>query len=214
MSASTTFSTDLELLRRHVPAAAFPVVVNWLRRNPVLVRIAKPRQTKLGDYRSATRTQPHRVSVNSDLNKYGFLVTLIHEFAHYTTFVRWRRWKDPHGAHWKSEYARLMRPFMTRAVFPADVLRALENHLRDAPASSCTDHELMRVLRKYDRDPRPLLEELPERSLFRFNERIFVKGPQLRKRYKCHCLNDRRTYFIDPLAEVHIHSLILTRKAS
>ena len=208
------FSTDLDLLRRHLPAAAYPVVVNWLRRNPVLVRIVKPRQTKLGDYRSATRTQPHRVSVNADLNKYAFLVTLIHEFAHYTTYVRTRRWKDPHGSYWKSEYARLMRPFMSRQVFPADVLRAMEHHLFDAPASSCTDHGLMRVLRKYDRDPRPLLEELPERSVFRFNERIFVKGPQLRKRYKCHCLNDRRTYFIDPLAEVHMHQQFQTRKAS
>ena len=107
-----------------------------------------------------------------------------------------------------------MRPFMSRQVFPADVLRALESHLMDAPASSCTDQELMRVLRKYDADPRPLLEELPERTLFRFNERIFVKGPQLRKRYKCHCLNDRRIYFIDPLAEVHIHTPLQARKAS
>ncbi len=152
--------------------------------------------------------------MNSDLNKYAFLVTLIHEFAHYTTYIRSRRWKDPHGPMWKSEYAKLMRPFMSRAVFPADVLRALEYHLADAPASSCTDHELMRVLRKYDRDPKPLLEELPERTMFQFNERIFVKGPQLRKRYKCHCLNDRRTYFIDPLAEVHLHSPLTARKAS
>jgi hypothetical protein len=208
------FANDLEILRRQLPAAAFPVVLHWLRRNPILVRIVPPRQTKLGDYRSATRTLPHRVSVNSDLNKYAFLVTLIHEFAHYTTYIRSRRWKDPHGPFWKGEYARLMRPFMSRAVFPADVLRALEHHLTDAPASSCTDHDLMRVLRKYDRDPRPLLEELPERTLFRFNERIFVKGPQLRKRYKCHCLNDRRIYFIDPLAEVHLHSPLSARKAS
>jgi len=202
-----------EPLRGHVPAAAWPVVLNWLRRNPVQVRIAKPRTTKLGDFRSATRSQPHRVSVNADLNKYAFLVTLVHEFAHYSTHVKTRRWTAPHGAVWKSEYHRLMRPFMSRDVFPADVLKALEGHLHDAPASSCTDVHLMRVLRKYDRDPRPMLEEIPERAVFRFNERIFVKGPQLRKRYKCHCLNDRRVYFIDPLAEVHVHGPLVVRKA-
>ena len=207
-------STDPELLRRHIPAAAWPVVVNWLRRNPVQVRISKPRSTKLGDYRSATSTRPHRVSVNADLNKYAFLVTLVHEFAHYTTYMRSRRWTSPPGPVWKSEYHRLMRPFMSRAVFPADVLKALEHHLYDAPSSSCTDQELMRVLRKYDRDPRPMLEELPERSVFRFNDRIFVKGPQLRKRYKCHCLNDRRVYLIDPVAEVHVHGPLVVRKAS
>jgi SprT protein len=205
---------DTELLRQHIPAAAYPVVVQWLRRNPVLLRIVRPRQTKLGDYRSATRTQPHRVTVNNDLNKYAFLVTLVHEFAHYSTYVRTKRWAQPHGTAWKNEYHRLMRPFMSRAVFPADVLHALEHHLTDAPASSCTDHELMRVLRRYDPDPRPMLEELPDRSVFRFNDRIFVKGPQLRKRYKCHCLNDRRIYFIDPLAEVHVHGPMIARKAS
>jgi hypothetical protein len=207
-------SNDPELLRRHLPAAAWPVVLNWLRRNPVQVRITPPRITKLGDYRSASGSQPHRVSVNADLNKYAFLVTLVHEFAHYTAHMRSRRWVAPHGPVWKSEYQRLMRPFMSRAVFPADVLHALEHHLFDAPASSCTDHRLMRVLRNYDRDPRPMLEELPERSVFRFNDRIYVKGPQLRKRYKCHCLNDRRVYFIDPLAEVHVHGPLVVSKAS
>lgn len=205
---------DPDILRRQLPAGAWPIVVNWLRRNPVQVRISPPRSTKLGDYRSATRTLPHRVSVNGDLNKYAFLVTLVHEFAHYSTYIKNRRWTSPHGRSWKQEYHRLMRPFMTRAVFPADVLQALEQHLHDAPASSCTDHDLMRVLRKYDRDPRPMLEEIPERSVFRFNERIFVKGPQLRKRYKCHCLNDRRIYLIDPLAEVHVHGPLIVRKAS
>lgn len=207
-------AADLERLRDHLPAAAFPVVVNWLRRNPVQVRLSPPRATKLGDFRVATRTLPHRVSVNTDLNRYAFLVTLIHEFAHYTTIVVSRRWKNPHGEHWKQEYRRLMRPFMSREVFPADVLRALDKHLADAPSSSCTDHQLMRVLRRYDRSPGLYLEEIAEQTVFRFNQKLFVKGPQLRKRYKCRCLNDRRTYFIDPLAEVHVEQAWPTRRAS
>lgn len=207
-------TSNPELLRKQLPAAAWVVVEHWLRRNPLEVRISKPRTTKLGDYRAASGTQPHRVSVNSDLNKYAFLVTLIHEFAHYTTYIKSRRWTAPHGRVWKMEYQLLMRPFMSRSVFPADVLKALEHHLTDAPASSCTDKDLMRVLRKYDRDPQPMLEEIPERSVFRFNDRIFVKGQQLRKRYKCHCLNDRRIYLIDPLAPVHVNGPLVVRKAS
>lgn len=204
---------DPEELRRYLPAGAWPVVSQWLRRNPVQVRIARPRTTKLGDFRCATRTQPNRVSVNADLNKYAFLVTLVHEFAHFSVHMRTRRWTAPHGPVWKAEYHRLMRPFMSRAVFPADVLHALEHHLTDAPASSCTDLGLMRVLRRYDRDQRPMLDEIPERAVFRFNDRIFVKGPQLRKRFKCHCLNDRRVYLIDPLAEVHVNGPLIVRKA-
>lgn len=201
-------------LRAHLPAKAWPVVQAWLQRHPVQVKVAAPRHTKLGDYRPATRTLPHRVSVNCDLNKYAFLVTLVHEFAHYSTVAKTRRWRNPHGAFWKGEYQRLMRPFMSPEVFPADVLHALHHHLTDAPAASCTDHELMRVLRRYDPDPRPFLEDLQENSIFRFNRRLYVKGPRLRKRFRCRCLNDRRIYFIDPLAEVHVDRPAGARAAS
>lgn len=206
-------STDILALRAHVPAASWPVIVSWLRRNPVLVRLSRSRKTKLGDYRVGGNQAPHRITVNDDLNKYAFLTVLVHEFAHYSTFAKFKR-HQPHGKEWKAEYKRLMSPFMSREVFPADVLHALEEHLQDAPSSSCTDHQLMRVLRRYDADPLPFLEELRESTVFRFQQKLFVKGPQMRKRYKCRCLNDRRLYFIDPTAEVHVERPVQMRRAS
>src|SRR5690242_14927170 len=206
-------ATDILRLRLQLPAAAYPVVLNWLRRNPVIVRVSKPRASKLGDYRTGNRTQPHRISVNSDLNKYAFLVVLVHEFAHYNTFQKFKR-HQPHGREWKAEYKRLMKPFLSREIFPGDVLHALEHHLHDAPSSSCTDHDLMRTLRRYDRDPLPFLEELAETTIFRFNQRLFVKGPRMRTRFRCRCLNDRRVYFIDPTAEVQLQQAVAARRAS
>lgn len=206
-------TTDILRLQAHLPRHAWPVVAQWLRRNPVLVRISPPRATKLGDYRVATRTLRHRISVNEDLNRYAFLVVLVHEFAHYATFQKYRR-HEPHGTEWKAEYKRLMRPFLSREVFPPDVLRALTVHLSDAPSSSCTDHDLMRVLRRYDRDPLPFLEELPNNTVFRFNGKLFVKGQQLRKRFRCRCLNNRRIYLIDPTAEVQLDRPLASRRAS
>jgi len=206
-------TTDILRLRAQLPRAAWPVVENWLRRNPVAVRVSRPRITKLGDYRTSSRSQPHRITVNEDLNKYSFLVVLVHEFAHFTTFQKYRR-HQPHGAEWKAEYKRLMRPFLSREVFPADVLRVLEAHLHDAPSSSCTDHGLMRVLRRYDREPRPFLEELEESTVFSFNQKLFVKGRRMRTRFRCRCLNDRRIYFIDPTAEVHLEHPLAARRAS
>ncbi len=206
-------TTDILGLQAHLPRRAWPVVEQWLRRNPVQVRISPPRSTKLGDYRVANRTQGHRISVNEDLNRYAFLVVLVHEFAHYATFQKFRR-HAPHGAEWKTEYKRLMRPFLSREVFPADVLRMLVLHLDDAPSSSCTDHGLMRVLRRYDPEPRPFLEELEDNTVFRFNDKLFVKGRQLRKRFRCRCLNNRRIYLIDPTAEVHLEQPLASRRAS
>ncbi|HQW85695.1 MAG TPA: zinc-dependent peptidase, partial [Flavobacteriales bacterium] len=71
-----------EALRERLPAGAVPVVLDWLQRNRVQVRITPRRATKLGDYRTPVGGGPARISVNRDLNPYAFLVTLVHEFAH------------------------------------------------------------------------------------------------------------------------------------
>jgi SprT protein len=205
---------DPDHLRRHLPPAAWPIVLQWLQQHPVRVHVVRPRRSKLGDYRSGAPGRPHRITVNNDLNPYAFLVTLVHEFAHHTAFERTKGWKDPHGPEWKADYQRLMRPYLSRMIFPDDVLHALERHLCRPAASSCADTTLMRVLRRYDLEPRPMLEELPDRTVFRFHDRLFVKGPKLRKRFRCQCLNDRRIYLIDAVAEVHLNAPLIVRKAS
>jgi len=204
---------DLQRLRGHLPQAAVSMVEEWLRRHPVHERIARTRASKLGDYRPGHGGRPHRISVNRELNPYAFLVTLGHEMAHHHTFLRHPR-HLPHGPEWKAAYREAMRPYLSPLVFPQDVLNTLQQHLEDAPGSSCADHGLMRVLRRYDAEPKPFLEDLRESTIFLFNRKLFVKGPGLRTRYRCQCLNDRRTYLIDRMAEVHVEHPFPTRRAS
>jgi hypothetical protein len=201
-------------LRSHLPPAAWPMVEQWLHEHPVRVKVSRPRQSKLGDFRPAHGKLPAVITVNEDLNPYAFLVTLVHEFAHSSVIDRTRSLRDPHGREWKLEYHRLMRPFLTTAVFPSDVLRVLEQHLRNAPASSCADPGLLRALRRYDTDPSVHLEDLREHTIFRLHRKLYVKGTRLRKRFRCRCLNDRRLYLIDPLAVVHVDQAAYLRAAS
>lgn len=198
-------------LRRRLPEGAYPVVLDWLQHNRVAVRVSAPRRSKLGDYRGPAAGRPARISVNGDLNPYAFLVTLVHEFAHHAVFERHGRRALPHGAEWKGEYAGLMAPYLTPVVLPADVVAVLRGHLTDAPASSCADPALVRVLRRYDERPLPVLEDLAERTVFRFGDRLYVKGPVRRSRVACRCLNDRRTYVIDRLAGVQVEAPLHTR---
>ncbi len=207
------YANDLDTLRKHLPEAAWPPVQAWLQQHPLSVQVVKPRRTKLGDYRGSFRGEAPRITVNNDLNPYAFLVTLVHEFAHHSTFLVARR-AEPHGLEWKSEYQRLMRPFLSPAVLPTDVLLALGTHMRSASASSCTDRRLMRALLRHETEPKLVLEHLPERALFHYNGSIFVKGPRLRKRYRCRCLNNRRIYLMDPLVHVHTHDPALVGHAS
>lgn len=203
-------ATGPEALRERLPAGAVPVVLDWLHRNQVQVRITPRRATKLGDYRTPGAGRPARISVNGDLNPYAFLVTLVHEFAHHATFERSGPRVRPHGLEWKRTYKELMRPYLAPTVLPGDVRTILTHHLNDAPASSCSDPALVRVLRRYDERVLPLLDELPEHTVFRFNERLFVKGSVRRSRVSCRCLNDRRLYTIDRLAGVELEAPLPT----
>ena len=73
------------VLSKYLPANFIEIVVELLVKHPVKFRVAKPRKTKLGDFR-ANRDGLHQITVNGDLNPYSFLITTIHEFAHLVTF--------------------------------------------------------------------------------------------------------------------------------
>lgn len=165
--------------------------------------ITRERSSKLGDYRHPTSTSGHRVSVNGSLNPYAFLITFIHEMAHLTAFEKFRNKVPPHGEEWKQEFRELMQPYLRSEVFPEPLLTVLTHHMRNPKSSTVRDAALMRELRMFDR-PRQtvLLEELPMDARFILQSREFIKGDQLRKRFRCVECGSGRKYLISPIAEV------------
>lgn len=195
---------DIEALSQYVPAATAEPLLDCINYHQAVLKISRSRSTKLGDYRPPLHGKPHRISVNHDLNKYAFLVTLVHEIAHMTNWVKHQNTVKPHGQEWKAEFKALMDPFLQPDIFPHDVLAALKSYMMNPAASSCTDSHLMRMLKNYDEGPAPIyLEELPADALFTINrKKVFRKGQQQRKRFKCLEIRSQRWYLIHPMAEV------------
>jgi len=197
----------LEAIKKYIPAPAAQPVLDYLQRYKVHLTITRDRKSVLGDYRHATLYKAHRISVNGSLNPYNFLITLIHELAHLVTFIEYRNKVLPHGAEWKRVYAELLRDFLNKEIFPDEILKALSVSLHDLPASSCSDDNLMRILRKYDRRESGLVmvEQLPEGRLFDIGKgKIFKKGKKLRKRFQCVEVETGKVYLFSPLYEVKI----------
>lgn len=191
-------------LSKYIPAPAVPLLAQWVMGYGVHLRITKARNSKLGDYRHPFGKDGHRITVNHNLNPYSFLITLVHEIAHLTTWNKYQNRVAPHGAEWKNEYKTLMREVVKLNVFPADVYDALVAYMQNPAASSCSDEDLLRTLRKYDEGTEHFhLEELEENTLFALdNGMVMRKGPKSRKRYKCYEVNLKRYYMVSPLAEV------------
>ena len=194
-------------LSKYMPEAAAPILSKWIQDTGCQFRVAKSRSTKLGDYTAPFRGAPHKISVNHDLNKYAFLITSIHEFAHLMTWQSHKHRVKPHGEEWKSNYKMLMQPFLKLNVFPTDVLVAIVNYMDNPAASSCTDLSLYRILKTYDTQISNVLtlEAIAENSIFAIKGgRVFQKKEKLRKRYKCIELSSNKIYLFHPIAEVFI----------
>ena len=181
-------------------------IIEILEKHNCELKISRPRKTKLGDFRASNAKHINPViTINNNLNQHAFAVTLLHEIAHLLTWVKydWRKIK-PHGQEWKQEFKSLLVKHIRD--FPEDVQDALLVYLQNPKASSCTDTNLQKVLKKYNSNNTntTYLEDLEIGSKFLLNNKTFVSVSKLRKRYKCEDVNSKRMYYVSPLAEVDL----------
>lgn len=194
----------LEYLDNYLPAGASETLLAYLHRYKVHLTITRTRKSILGDYRHATGSDHHRISVNGNLNKYAFLITLIHEIGHLITFQQYGNRVNAHGKEWKLAYRKVLEDFLRLKLFPADLNQALLKSLHDLPASSCSDVNLTRVLKNYDaKTKNVLVEDIPEGTQFKTEDgKIFIRGKQIRKRIECADIGSGKKYLFSPVYEV------------
>src|SRR5690606_74763 len=138
------------LLSDYLPAGTYAPVLQYLRQYKVPLTLARERRSVLGDYRHRTHHANHSIGVNGDLNKYAFLIKLLHELAHLLCFEQHANKVMAHGREWKMIYGQLLDQFLKHHVFPGDIEKELLLSLKNPAASSCAEDGLLRVLRKYD----------------------------------------------------------------
>jgi len=195
----------LHQLQQFLPDGTFDAVVHYLHFYKIHLTVARERKTILGDYRHRTGFANHRISVNGNLNKFSFIITLVHEIAHLLTFEQYGNKITAHGKEWKTIYAGLLKQFLEQKVFPADIEKELMQSLKNPAASSCAEDDLIRVLRKYDgiTNGYKLVEELAAHSLFKLDDgRVFRREEKQRKRYKCVEVKTGKVYLFSPVYEV------------
>lgn len=191
------------ILRKYVPEQAVVPCLELIRTHGVHLKVVNQRVTRHGDYRLLPGGG-HRITVNATVNKYRFLITLIHEIAHLVAFERFGRRIKPHGIEWKRCFQHLMLPLLRPDIFPSGLLPALASHFRNPRASSSTDHRLSQALMEFDAPTdKTCVCELPQGSIFRlYNGKCFKKGKIRTKRYECLEVGTGRIYLFQPNAEV------------
>lgn len=194
-----------DTLARYIPEHAVKPVFELIVTNQVHLKIVNERQTRHGDYRRALNGK-HEITVNASLNRYKFLITLIHEIAHLVAFEKFGRNIKPHGEEWKITFQRLMVPFIRPEIFPQHLLPLLARHFRNPSASSDTDTTLSLALKQFDQqNDKNYVFEIPYGSVFRIsNGKIFKKIAVRTKRFECVEISTGKTYLFNPNAEVEL----------
>ncbi|VXB18680.1 SprT-like domain-containing protein [Maribacter litoralis] len=195
-----------QTLAKYLPELAVSPCFELIKDSQVHLKIVNERVTRHGDYRRR-KDGKHQITVNASLNKYRFLITLIHEIAHLIAFEKYGRNIKPHGVEWKKTFQYLMLPFIRPEIFPSQLLPLLANHFKNPKASSSTDARLSIALKQFDeqQSDKSYVYELPIGCVFRiYNGKLFKKGNKRTKRYECIEVSSGRVFLFQPNAEVEL----------
>ena len=197
----------IDILKKYIPEPAVDDVVKILFTYKKLhLKITKSRSSKLGDYRKLS-PHKHQISINYNLNQYQFLITLLHEIAHYLTYKHYGPKVKPHGTEWKQTFGNLLQRFIRPEIFPEDVIPELKKYANNPKASTAGDGNLYLKLSRYNEKvdkKTKYIFELQSGQIFALpNGVIYQLQEKRRTRYKCLRLSNKKVYLIHQNAEVY-----------
>ena len=193
----------IDKLSKYLPENSIDLVQEILEEHHIKIKIVKKRTTKHGDFKRFPNGD-FQITINNSLNEYQFLLTLVHEIAHFVTYKQSKRVK-PHGIEWKRNFQHLMLPFVQPSIYPTTILPLLANYLKNPKASTGSDVKLTYALKQFDEmSGKNYIFELNEGSLFNFNGKTYKKGNTRRTRIECLETSSNRIYLFNQNAEIEI----------
>ena len=183
-------------LETYIPSNLVLYVRSLVENEAIDFKVVNQRSTKHGDFRY--NNDRYTITINKTSNKYRFLLTLIHELAHFFVFKN-NRLAKPHGLLWKQKFQSLLNPILNKEYFPINLLSELIDHMKNPKSSFCYDVNLSKKLDLYDNlNHSVYLDQLHDGEIFSYrNLGKFKKINKRRKRYLCLRIdNDKKYLFL------------------
>ncbi len=186
-----------------IPKNSRSQVKKIFKGSDVIIKITKKRITKHGDF-SRKINGASLITINITSNPFRFLITLLHELAHFKVSQSYQYRVKPHGLEWKLTYREILLPFLNPNIFPEPICSLLAHHIKNPKASTDSDFELVMALREYDPPSKKvLIVEIKDGNEFILeNGRVFVKIKQRRKHFECIEKATGKIYVFSPNSEV------------
>jgi len=208
MPKPATLQDYSDFLANYLPDKATPIIADFLFKNKISLKTTRRRATKLGDYAAPNplKGHGHRITINSNLDKYTFLWVMLHEIAHYQVFTKYKRSVKPHGDEFQAALAKNLRFFNERHCFTAETEELIGTFYSRLPLKKALERQIERRFKELAGIAEVrrgiALRELPQGACFSLGKRIFKKLEECRTRCKCLCINDNRLYSVSLEADV------------
>ncbi|WP_341221769.1 SprT-like domain-containing protein [Polaribacter atrinae] len=190
--------------QNYVPLKAIPFIEFLINEHSFTLKIVNQRETKHGDFRQLQDGR-FQITVNNNLNKYQFLLTLVHEIAHHVTHQKFGR-VQPHGKEWKMVFQHLMLPFLSPEIYPMEMLPFLARYFKNPKASTDADADLSLALRGNTAETgKHFIFDIPFGSLFVFKNTIYKRGNKRRTRFECMNMNNKKVYLFNQNVEIEFY---------
>ena len=185
-----------------IPKSSIEYVNSIIQDEEVTIHLKKNRKTKHGDF-SVNKTGTRKITINSELNPYRFLITLLHEISHLFVFKIYGFKVKPHGIEWKTQFKNLLLPVLNNHTFPEQILKPLARYTLNPKASTDSDAKLSYALNQFNVEKKNYVSDLKINSRFTAtNGREYIFLKKLRKRYQCVEIQTNKIYLFNPNAEI------------
>ena len=188
----------------YIPLAAQSQIQTLLNDKDLKITIKKVRKTRHGDYRKL-KNGVHQITVNDNLNPCRFLITLLHEIAHYHTYQFYGNGIQPHGLEWKQMFQKIMLPFLRPDVFPNTILPLLAKYIKNPKATTDSDVHLALALKSLDPPNNKIyvFDLKPGSTFIASNGKMYKKGKKRRTCYECIAIDSGRLYAFIPMLKLN-----------
>jgi hypothetical protein len=195
---------NLAPLLPYLPSAeVLPLLEKWLKDEAFDLAVHKPRATKLGDFRPPRNGSRAKITLNSNLGKYQFLTTLVHEIAHLKVWNAFGRKAAPHGIEWKNMFGQMLLEMAEECDFPREYQKAILHHAAKPKSAVGGDPQLQKVVLQLDSEEEVmLLGDIQIGTVFSFKGRLFKKLEKRRTRALVEEVQSRKQYTIPLVAQV------------
>ena len=190
-------------LETYIPSNLVLYVRSLVENEAIDFKVVNQRSTKHGDFRY--NNDRYTITINKTSNKYRFLLTLIHELAHFFVFKN-NRLAKPHGLLWKQKFQSLLNPILNKEYFPINLLSELIDHMKNPKSGFCYDIKLSKKLDLFDNiNDNVYLDQLNDGEFFNYrNLGKFKKINKIRKRYLCLRIDNNKKYLFLGSTKVNI----------